>query len=158
MPTTILPTWPHILFAVLEPLSGIGGWVVPFNDGLTRFILEQVPSVAPPETIHPSSVALAGQLVNLYGLLAVLCVGIVYSTNEPKVLRNYLACLCFSDVGHIYANYVAMGPEAFLNVQGWNALGWGNIAVTAFLFVNRVLYLLGVFGYAQAPKASLKQM
>jgi hypothetical protein len=73
------------------------------------------------------------------------------------VLRNYLIGLAIADVGHIYATYLAMGWGAFVDVGTWNALTWGNIGVTGFLFVNRLLYLGGVFGTAKAPKAPGKK-
>lgn len=103
------------------------------------------------DTVHPSSIALAYQLANLYGLLFILGVGICYTTTEPKVLRNYLFCLAVADVGHIYVTYLAMGADAFFYVAGWNLLTWGNVSITGFLFANRVAYLAGVFGDAKAP-------
>ncbi|KAL4970051.1 uncharacterized protein BDV14DRAFT_164199 [Aspergillus stella-maris] len=171
MPTTIFPTWPHLVFAVFEPISLIGGWLCPILD-LQGFVLDQIPSAAPKALpvaaavaagvaptapkeveIHATSVALAYQLANLYGLLAILGAGVIHATSEPKVLRNYLVALAVADVGHIYVTYLAMGPELFFDVAGWNVLTWGNVGATAFLFVNRILYFLGVFGYAQGPEA-----
>ncbi|KAL4942203.1 hypothetical protein BDV06DRAFT_212016 [Aspergillus oleicola] len=149
MPTTIFPTWPHLVFAVFEPISLIGGWLCPILD-LQGFVLDQIPSAAPKEVeIHATSVALAYQLANLYGLLAILGAGVLTATSEPKVLRNYLFALAVADVGHAYVTYLAMGPELFFDVASWNVLTWGNVGVTAFLFVNRILYFLGVFGYAK---------
>ena len=49
-------------------------------------------------------------------------------------------------MGHIYVTYVVMGWDGFVNVGGWNAMAWGNIGVTAGLFITRCLYLLGAFG------------
>jgi len=73
------------------------------------------------------------------------------------VLRNYLIGLAIADIGHIYATYLAMGWGAFSDVAKWNALTWGNIGATGFLFINRVLYLCGVFGFAKAPKVPGKR-
>jgi hypothetical protein len=100
--------------------------------------------------IHPTSFALAYQLANLYGLLAILGTGVVHATSEPKVLLNYLIALAVADVGHIYVTYLAIGWDVFIDVKGWNILTWGNIGVTGFLFVNRLLYFAGAFGYAQS--------
>ncbi|KAL3466725.1 hypothetical protein BJX64DRAFT_215448 [Aspergillus heterothallicus] len=155
MLTTIFPTWPHILFAVIEPLTLIGGWLCPIFD-LHGFITGQVPtsiSFSKPADdlhIHPTSFALACQLANLYGLLAILGAGVVHATSEPKVLRNYLVALAIADIGHIYVTYLAMGWDVFFDVGGWNALTWGNVGVTGFLFVNRLMYFAGAFGYAQS--------
>ena len=132
------------------PKPRIGGWLAPIFD-LQGFIVGQIPlSPAPEELeVQATSFALAYQLANVYGLMALLGAGVLYATSEPKVLRNYLVALAIGDVGHIYVTYLAMGPALFFDVGGWNALTWGNVGVTAFLFVNRLLYCLGVFGYAE---------
>ncbi|KAL4892914.1 hypothetical protein BDV59DRAFT_178939 [Aspergillus ambiguus] len=152
MASTIFPTWPHILFAILEPLSLLGGWLCPILD-LPGFITDQIPNQPAPASIHPSSVALAYQLANLYGLLCLLGIATVYSTREPVVLRNYLLALAVADVGHVYVTGLAMGWDVFMDVANWNVLTWGNVGATTFLFANRLLYLAGVFGYAQVPTA-----
>ncbi|KAL4924875.1 uncharacterized protein BDV17DRAFT_294968 [Aspergillus undulatus] len=175
MPSTIFPTWPHLVFAVFEPISLIGGWLCPILD-LQGFVLDQVPNSpshsgnpspsasaaavmpGPKEVeIHATSVALAYQLANLYGLLAVLGAGVLHATSEPKVLRNYLVALAIADIGHVYVTYLAMGPDVFLDVARWNVLTWGNVGVTLFLFANRILYFLGVFGYAGADSVEGKE-
>lgn len=51
-----------------------------------------------------------------------------------------------------------MGWEAFVDVAGWNLLTWGNISITAFLFVNRLAYLWGVFGVAKSVKGGKKRV
>lgn len=127
------------------------GWAAPLVD-LPGFIGGQTPKVAAPPSLHPSSVALAYQLGNIYFLLFLVGVGVCYTTSEPKVLHNYLIALAIADIGHIYATYLAMGFEAFIDVGSWNALTWGNIGASGFLFVNRIAYLMGTFGYARAPK------
>ncbi|KAL4783058.1 hypothetical protein BJX76DRAFT_271170 [Aspergillus varians] len=148
MPSTIFPTWPHIIFAIFEPITLIGGWLCPILD-LQGFVADQIPSPAPKGLeVHPTSFALAYQLANVYGLLAILGAGVLHATSEPKVLHNYLIALAIADIGHIYVTYLAMGPALFFDIGGWNVLTWGNVGVTGFLFVNRLLYFLGVFGYA----------
>ncbi|KAF7157720.1 hypothetical protein CNMCM6106_003573 [Aspergillus hiratsukae] len=148
--STIFPTWPHILFAVIEPITLICGWALPFWD-LKGFITDQVPGLTGPESIHPTSAALAFQLANLYGLLCILGIGICYSTTEPRVLRNYLYALAIADVGHIYVTYCCMGHDRFVDVMNWNVLTWGNVGVTGFLLINRIAYLVGLFGEARGP-------
>ncbi|EAW09279.1 uncharacterized protein ACLA_034820 [Aspergillus clavatus NRRL 1] len=154
--TTIFPPWPHILFAIIEPITLIAGWLLPFWD-LNSFITGQIPNSTPPGTIHPTSASLAFQLSNLYGLLCLLGIGICHATTEPKVLRNYLVALAIADFGHIYATYAWMGREAFVDVANWNALTWGNVGITGFLMVNRIAYLAGIFGEAKAAKDAMKR-
>jgi hypothetical protein len=57
--------------------------------------------------------------------LVVLC-----TSNEPKVVRNYLVALLIGDVVHIYVTCRGIGYDRFLAVGDWNATAWGNIAVT----------------------------
>jgi len=148
--STILPAWPNFVFAILEPLSLIGGWLAPFYD-LQKFVAGQVPA-SPTPPIAPSVSVLALQLGNVYLLLMMLGVAVCYTSSEPKVVRNYLIALAIADLGHIYSTYVGLGWDNFIDVQNWNNLAWGNIGASAFLFVNRILYLLGAFGSAKAPK------
>lgn len=39
-----------------------------------------------------------------------------------------------------------MGPKVFWNFNEYNDMMWGNIGVSAFLHVNRLATVLGVFG------------
>lgn len=73
-------------------------------------------------------------------------VGILYQTTEPKVVRNFLVACAVADVGHLYVTYAVMGGKSFFDVIHWNAMGWGNIGITAGLLVTRVLYLVGALG------------
>lgn len=81
-----------------------------------------------------------------------LGVAVCYTSSEPKVVRNYLIALAIADLGHIYSTYVGLGWNDFADFRNYNNLAWGNIGASAFLFVNRVLYLMGVFGPAKIPK------
>lgn len=100
---------------------------------------------------------MAYQLGNLYSLLFLVGVAVLHTTTEPKVVRNYLIALAIADIGHIYATYMGMGWAAFVDVGAWNTLTWGNIGATAFLFINRLAYFLGLFGTAKAPKVAEKR-
>jgi len=73
-------------------------------------------------------------------------IAVLYTTKDPKVVRNFLFACAVADVGHLYATYYVMGYDDFVNVLRWNSMGWGNIGVTSGLLVVRVLYLAGAFG------------
>ncbi|KAL1998319.1 hypothetical protein VTN02DRAFT_6419 [Thermoascus thermophilus] len=153
---TIFPKWPHILFGIVEPLFLLGGYLTSiFN--LYGFIYGQTPQArAPPLSprpgLEPSTLALAYQLANIYLLLFMLGIAVCHTTTEPKVLRHYLIALALADLGHLWSTYAAMGWDSFWDFSGWGAIAFGNIAVTGFLFVNRVMYLWGWFGEAKAPR------
>ncbi|KAJ5475437.1 hypothetical protein N7539_007724 [Penicillium diatomitis] len=152
---TILPPWPHLLFGVLEPISLVLGSLAPLVD-VESFISGQTFQATPP-VAHPSSVSLAYQVGNLYSLLCLVGVAVLHTTTEPQVVRNYLIALAIADVGHVCATYMGLGWAAFVDYSAWNALTWGNIGATAFLFVNRLAYFTGIFGTAKVPKAEGKQ-
>ncbi|OAX81031.1 hypothetical protein ACJ72_04633 [Emergomyces africanus] len=152
---TILPLWPHIVFAVLEPISLIAGFCFAiFNNA--KFVAGQTPNSLTPSELPLSTQAISSQLGNLYLLLMVVGVGVLYSTSEPKVVRNYLIALAVGDLGHIYATYWFIGFDDLINVMEWNDLMWGNIGFTGILFVNRIAYLLGMFGPAESPNGTKK--
>ncbi|PYI27589.1 hypothetical protein BP00DRAFT_429143 [Aspergillus indologenus CBS 114.80] len=145
---TILPPWPNLIFGILEPISLIAGALSPLLN-LPAFITDQIPHAqgqGQSNPIPPQTISLAYQLGNLYGLLALLGLGLLRTTTEPAVIRRYLLALLVADVGHIAATGWAMGWARFGDVGGWNALTWGNVAVTAFLGVQRVLFLGGWLG------------
>ncbi|KAB8236880.1 hypothetical protein ETB97_005749 [Aspergillus alliaceus] len=151
------PPWPHFLFALFEPLSCFGGYIFPLMD-INKFIVDSTPNVPPPESIHPSSVVLAGQLGNIYAVLGLISFLVLYSADNPKVLRRYVMAYCFSDVNHLYATYRGLGWATFVDPWAWqNVLTWGNVGMTVFMLVNRVLFLLGVFGEARAGERSKKR-
>ncbi|KAB8203013.1 hypothetical protein BDV34DRAFT_142486 [Aspergillus parasiticus] len=152
-----VPFWPHFLFRVFEPLSCFGGYIFPLLD-LNKFIVDSTPNVPAPETIHPSSVVLAGQLGNIYAVLGLLSFLIHHNTTDPKVFRNYILAYVFSDINHLYATYRGVGWDTFVDPWAWqNLLTWGNIGMTVFMLVNRILFLLGVFGNAKVSETHRKR-
>ena len=147
--TSILPPIPRFVFTILEPVALIAGWLSP-TFSTKHFVNSQLPSASSSSawatSTWPTTRVLALQLGNVYGLLAMTGVGILYQTTEPKVVRNFLIACAVADVGHLYVTYAVMGGKDFLDVGHWNAMGWGNIGVTAGLLVTRILYLLGALG------------
>ncbi|KAK2781787.1 hypothetical protein FQN53_000315 [Emmonsiellopsis sp. PD_33] len=148
--STILPLWPHIVFAILEPISLFAGFYVSlFN--VEKFVVSQTPNSPTPAILPPSTQAIAFQLGNLYLLLLLAGIGILYSTSEPKVIRNYLIALAVADLGHIYATYLGLGFDDLINVRQWNDMAWGNVGASGILFLHRIAYLLGAFGDPKTP-------
>ena len=141
----MLPTIPHFVFTIFEPLSLVAGFIAPIVD-TKGFVNQQIPSTLLSTPLTATNRILALQLGNVYGLIGMIGIGVLYSTSEATVVRNYLLACAIADIGHLWFTYVGMGYDAFVDVQGWNSLGWGNIGVTLFLFIVRVLYLAGVLG------------
>ncbi|KAL1959635.1 hypothetical protein VTO42DRAFT_1670 [Malbranchea cinnamomea] len=140
----VLPTWPYILFAILEPISEILGWYFAFVNP-QYVVASQHPQTTSPEPLSVGSQTVAYQLGNMYLLLALVGIAILSSTSEPQVVRNYFIALAIGDLGHLYMTYLGTGWAYFVDITKWNAMAWGNIGMTSFLFVNRLAYFLGIF-------------
>ena len=149
--TTILPPIPRFVFTIFEPIALLGGALSPLFD-ISFVVNSQIPSTPVNTPVTATDKILALQLCNCYGLLLMIGIGVLYTTAEASVVRNYMIACAVADVGHIAATYHVMGYEDFADVGSWNGMAWGNIGVTAFLFVSRVLYLVGVFGKDRIPQ------
>jgi hypothetical protein len=110
-----------------------------------RYVDAQVPSAATPPPLSPSQTVVTLQTGNMFLLLMGLAVLVCFCSNA-RVVRSYLVIVACADVGHIYSVYVGMGPAMFFDVAGWNDMGWGAIGGSAFLCVNRIATVAGVFG------------
>ena len=146
MASTLSPI-PRLIFTILEPLSLLAGFLAPVLK-TSKFVSSQLPSSPDFKayTLTPTNRILALQLANVYGLVGIIGVGVLYSTSESRVVRNYLIACALGDLGHIWFTYTVMGHEDFFNVLDWNGVAWGNIGITAMLFVSRLSYLAGVLG------------
>lgn len=123
-----LPTFPRIVFTILEPLSllsGAGGAILQ----PAWFISQQIPSPVPVESTEQSRLV-AQQLGNCYFILFLVVVGVLSSTSELKVVRSYLLGLWIADIGHIGITALGLGYDHTLAVGQWNAVTWGNIGFT----------------------------
>jgi len=90
------------------------------------------------------------QLGNLYLLLCLLGVFILNTTSEAKVVHAYVWALWIADIGHVAGTAWVMGYDAFMDVGHWNAMAYGNIGATVFLFATRTLYMMGALGKDRA--------
>ena len=141
----VLPPVARFIFNILEPLSLLAGFLDPILN-TSDFVSSQLPSTSTARvayTLTPTDRVLALQLGNVYGLIGMIGVAVLYTTAEPKVVRNYLIACAIADVGHLWAICTVMGYTDFVTVWEWNMMAWGNIGMTTFLFVSRILYLCG---------------
>lgn len=111
------------------------------------FYASQVPTVADAaEVAFPAQAELLlGLLHNVYLMISGLAVVCCW-TSDRTVVRNYLLVVALADLGHIYAVYKVFGYSHFMDLGSWNDTTWGNVGVSAFLHVNRLATVLGVFG------------
>ncbi|KAF4339272.1 hypothetical protein FBEOM_6808 [Fusarium beomiforme] len=139
-----LPTFPRIVFTVVEPISLVAGFVGAVIDP-AWFIGEQSPQKNDVDASH-NSIIIAWQLGNLYLLLAFIGIAVLSTTTENRVVRAYLVALWLGDVGHVGFSSYGLGWHKLSSPSQWNAVTWGNIAMTLFLLFTRTAYLTGFFG------------
>ncbi|OLN96498.1 hypothetical protein CCHL11_00570 [Colletotrichum chlorophyti] len=154
-----LPTFPRLVFTVLEPISLVAGFLGAVINP-DWFISEQITSTvntAAPAPASDNSRLVALQLGNIYLLMAMVGLAVLNTTNELKVVRAYLVALWIADIGHIYLCYLVIGLDRFVDVGQWNSMTWGNVGATAFLCLTRSFYLLGLFGPDVPARGSEKK-
>lgn len=108
--------------------------------------MSQLPTHASADPISPAVEILAYTLGSLFLVLAGYALTCTVLTRDPNVTKYYLMFAACGDVGHLAANYIGMGDSVFWRYTEWNEVMWGNIAVTIFLFLNRMATVNGVFG------------
>ncbi|KAH7628653.1 hypothetical protein SMAC4_09056 [Sordaria macrospora] len=144
-----LPSFPRFVFTKFEPISLLSGFLPAIlnPDWFThQQLLSHPPSSSQSTAYPPASRTTTRQLGNMYFLAFLVGIGVLYSPCELKVVRNYLIALWVADLGHMLITAEALGWEGTVDVRGWNAMTWGNLGVTMFLFLTRTAYLMGLFG------------
>jgi hypothetical protein len=129
-----LPGFPRLVFTVLEPISLLAGWL-PAAFSPAWFLGEQLPEPLRIEHTTDHSIVVTRQLGNCYLLAFLVGVAVLYSTNEIKVVRNYLVALWIADITHVLTTALALGYEGTVQVRGWNPTTWGNIGATVSTYL-----------------------
>lgn len=155
---TNLPFWPAVLFTYLEPISlsvvheptssladiySVLGWHAAWNSP-HDFVARQLPTA--PIAVPDAALLLSYSLGSIFLLLAGFAMLCTVITRETRITKGYLLVAAAGDLGHLYANWKAMGPTVFWDFGKYNEIMWGNVAVTVFLHVNRLATVMGVFG------------
>ncbi|KAM7192345.1 hypothetical protein V8F33_008358 [Rhypophila sp. PSN 637] len=148
-----LPTIPWFVFTVFEPISLLAG-AIPAILAPGWFASQQtfqltgsiVPKSQNETVMSGPALMVTRQLGNTYGVAALVALAVLYTTSEVKVVRNYLIALWICDIGHVVITVLGLGYERGVAVGDWNAMTWGNIGATLFLFLTRSAYFLGLFG------------
>ncbi|KIV80438.1 hypothetical protein PV11_07936 [Exophiala sideris] len=145
MAYSTLPTWPLILFGVLEPVALIWGYITALRRP-EQYYADQTPNPELSKLVFSSqALSMTLQLGNVLLLLAAVAV-ICCWTTHPEIARRYLIVVALADLGHIYAAYRGLGDSTFWNPALWNDMAYGNIGASAFLHINRWLTVAGAFG------------
>ncbi|CAK1365217.1 uncharacterized protein RHO25_010066 [Cercospora beticola] len=157
MSYSCLPSWPLVLFGVLEPFALVWAYITAMTDGFTFFASQAPNHEIGSADFTPQAQALTLQMGNvllLLGAMAIICCW----TKHPEIAKWYLIAVAFADIGHIYAVYAAVGPAYFWNFAEWNDMTWGNVGVSAFLHVNRWATVAGLFGSMSGEQARVKKV
>jgi hypothetical protein len=98
------------------------------------FIAEQVAGSSQ-QAITKNAALVAYQLGNIYLLMAMVGIGVLYATTEPKVVRNYLVALALGDIGHVGITCYVLEYERAIDIANWNPMTYGNIGFTVSLVI-----------------------
>ncbi|KAF2644775.1 hypothetical protein P280DRAFT_546200 [Massarina eburnea CBS 473.64] len=142
---TNLPFWPALVFSYLEPLALFFGAYDAFKSP-SNFVSRQYPTATSLVPESNGAIILAYTLANIFVLLAFLAIVCTAISRDSRVTKYYLLFVAVADLGHICASHAVMGKEMLLDFNVYNDVMWGNIGASAFLHVNRLATLLGVFG------------
>lgn len=100
------------------------------------FVAEQI-ALSPLEPITANAKMVALQLGNIYLLLAMVGIAVLYTTTEAAVVRNYVVALWLADIGHVAVTCYIMEYDRMVDVASWNAMAWGNIGATVSMLSFR---------------------
>lgn len=98
------------------------------------FIAEQVAGSSQ-QAITKNAALVAYQLGNIYLLMAMVGIGVLYTTTERKVVRNYLIALALGDIGHVAITCYVLEYERAVDIANWNPMTYGNIGFTVGIVV-----------------------
>ncbi|OCL14138.1 hypothetical protein AOQ84DRAFT_351659 [Glonium stellatum] len=143
--TNIKIPLPYRLFhQTLEPIFALSG---------AYMALFRTPSylqtIAPPSaytldsTLSPVSSLLLAHEASLYVQFALCEVLVLRLTSDIRIWRALVFSLLFSDIGHLYAAYLVLGPT-FWNMQGWRSQEWTNLGTLWFGLALRVAFMCGI--------------
>lgn len=106
-------------------MAGFAGAIV-----APEWFIEEKIAFSARESVSNNARLVALQLGNIYLLLAMVGIAVLYSTREAKVLKNYLIALWLGDIGHLAVTYHVLGWERIVNISQWNSMTAGNIGAT----------------------------
>ncbi|KAF3284729.1 hypothetical protein TWF970_011016 [Orbilia oligospora] len=141
---TLLPTVPYWVFCVSEPVSLVAGFAIAIFQP-ERFVALQLPNTESTD-LSPSGKLIAWQTGNLFGIMAMMGIAILFATTEVVVVKRYLIALLLGDIGHLTAVWWMMGSYEFFSAHRWNGFTWGNVGITFLLALVRIGTLVGLFG------------
>ena len=136
---------PYRLFhQTIEPIFALSGaYLALFRT--PSYLQTVVPPSAytPGSTLSPVSNLLLAHEASLYAQFALFEVLVLRITSDLRIWRAVVFSILFSDVGHLYAAYLVLGP-AFWNMQEWRFQDWTNLGITWFGIALRLAFLCGV--------------
>jgi hypothetical protein len=131
------------------------GWFSIITDPYT-WLQDSNPFV-PIKPPSPHAEAAILQLGNLFLFCAIVQIACCHVSKEPIISNIYLGAAIVFDLGHVYGVYRGLGWDRFVDFGNWNGAIRTNVAMTMFLFLARIAYVLGLFGSNGRAKAGVKQ-
>lgn len=124
------------------------------------YFLDQVPNTTlasiTGHLVPVHGLGLTYQLGNVFAVLAAVAI-ICTHTTHSDIIKKYLLAIALGDLGHIYACYRTLENDVFWDFAQWNNMAWGNIFFSAFLHVNRLATVAGLFGKVVSHADAVKK-
>ncbi|KAK6497500.1 hypothetical protein TWF481_011907 [Arthrobotrys musiformis] len=140
----VMPTIPYIIFGYVEPIILACACFVAL-----KYPHQYLRSLGPtPDTYQPDDASLAailslGNVFLLAGLAQFLCCNV---SKEVHIARSFIYLLVLADWGHLWATYMGIGYDIFINPRLWNTAAAVNIGGAVAMNIIRFAYLFGFFG------------
>ncbi|KAG8992695.1 hypothetical protein FRB95_001063 [Tulasnella sp. JGI-2019a] len=141
----------YYTFGILEPILTLYGAAAGWTN-TSRFFHDQIPSTTTPVDLDPRANIVAWQLAGCYLLIAMIDFMFFQSlrrvvtnaASQEYMARQFLTCFALADLIHIAVSLFGFPAYVRMDPVTWNALTHGNVTFTAFLFIVRMAWFMGI--------------
>ncbi|KAF2110777.1 hypothetical protein BDV96DRAFT_583696 [Lophiotrema nucula] len=139
-----VPAFYTVFFTSIDPLIALGGgaYIVFFRP--QTFIDQLFPRTSPYSVITPSHTLLLHQLGGTFLMVGFLQVFMLRYTKDLAIWKFLQFSILIEDVVLFYSLYAGLVTQNRLALESVRAEEWGSVAITGFVLIARVLFLLEV--------------
>jgi hypothetical protein len=138
-----IPSFYRVFFTSIDPLIGLSGAYVNFFDPDT-LITSVFPSDLPYTKITPSHTLILHQMGGCFIMMPFLMVFMLRATSDIKVWKFFEAGILITDFGLFFSLWKGLEVQNRLGLEILRWEEWGTIAITGFVTIVRILFILGV--------------
>jgi len=144
MANSQIPLFYRVFFLYIDPLFCLSGIYLCFFDHATYLEMG-----IPRALTHHSSSPLTSHLLTVLGAWSVAIFALqtllLQQYRDVKLWRIFMFAILFTDLGMVYAVYVA-DPVMATSVSKWGSGEWTNHGILGLVIVMKTAFLLGIGG------------